>query len=73
MGNTKVECRKHVFISSHGSCSGGNLSYHGNCKNCGIELTMYGYIDKDNNGEAFVSSIDGTYKVHRIIKNGSVI
>lgn len=65
---------KHIFIAAHGSCfGGGNLSYHGNCKLCGIEMSMYGHIDDKENGEAFISTIDGKYKVHKKIKKGEII
>ena len=63
---------EHEFVMAHGSCFSGNVSYHGHCKLCNVEMDMCGSVDKDGNGEVVITTREGDFKRKKSIKDGVI-
>jgi len=60
-------CEEHIFQSAHGSCFGqGTISYHGKCKKCGVEMSMYGKVNEQGHGEVTIRAVDGYKRKKKI-------
>ena len=68
-----IKCKEHEFISSYGNVyNDGVICYYGNCKHCGIEMTMTGKIDENKNGLVTIMTMDGKYRINKELKNGQI-
>lgn len=64
---SKYEICEHIFQAAHGSCFGsGSISYHGKCKKCGIEMSMYGQVNEQGHGEVTIRAVDGYKRKKKI-------
>ena len=70
---TKVKSCNHMFVAVNGGSWSGSVSYHGSCRLCGIEMSAYGKVDDNNNGELFIRTVDGKHSIKKTIKEGNVL
>ena len=69
MGCKVLTC-EHVFIGSSGGRGGfGMISYHGNCRTCGVPMSVYGKVDSRGSGEVVFRTDEGSFRQVRKVVN----